>query len=69
MTTKKNSKLYAYDKDTGISAALSEMFVVKMLAGEIIENVGIYKKIEEAEIILIKYLKKGDCCWITSNNE
>ena len=69
MSLKKNSKLYVYDKESGVSSALNEMFVVRMLADDIIENVGIYKKFEEAETELIKYLRKGDCCWIVSNNE
>lgn len=69
MSLKKNNKLYVYDEESGISSVLNEMFVVKMLADNTIENVGIYKKFEEAETELIKYLSKGTCCWIVSNNE
>lgn len=68
MSLKKNSKLYVYDEKSGVSSTLNEMFVVRMLADDIIENVGMYKKFEEAETELIKYLRRGSCCWIVSNN-
>jgi len=36
MSLKKNSKLYVYDEESGISSVFNEMFVVKMLANDTI---------------------------------
>jgi hypothetical protein len=69
MAAKKTSKFYAFDESTNRSTPTKQMFVVRLLEDESIEDIGIYKKFEDAESELIKYLKKGTCCWIVSNNE
>ena len=65
----KKVKLFAFDEDAKISKPTSEMFTLKVLFASHIKDVAIYKSFEEAETELIKYLKKGTCSWIVSNNE
>ena len=69
MASKKINKFYAYDEATNTSSPVEQTFVLRMLGDENIEDIGMYKKFEDAESELIKYLKKGTCCWIVSNNE
>jgi len=69
MAIKKINKFYAYDENTNTSSPTKQTFVLRMLGDENIEDIGMYKKFEDAESELIKYLKKGTCCWIVSNNE
>jgi len=69
MSLKKNTKLYAFDEVTEISTPVNQMFTLKALTENNIQDIAIYKKFEEAEFELVKYLKKGICCWIVSNNE
>ena len=66
---KKSNKLFAFDENAKMSKPTKEMFTLKVLCANNIEDVAIYKTFEEAESNLIKYLKKGTCGWIVSNNE
>ena len=66
---KKNNKLFAFDENSKMSRPTGEMFTLKVLFADNIKDVAIYKTFEEAETQLIKYLKKGTCGWIVSNNE
>lgn len=65
----KKVKLFAFDEKAKMSKPTSEMFTLKVLCANNIEDIAIYKSFEEAETELIKYLKKGTCGWIVSNNE
>ena len=69
MAVKKNSKLYAFDENAEISKPIKQMFTLKILLMNNVEDVAIYRTFEEAETNLIEYLKKGTCGWIVSNNE
>ena len=69
MANKKISKLYVFDESTNHSIPTNQMFTLKVLCANNIEDVAIYKSFEEAESNLIEYLKKGTCGWIVSNNE
>ena len=69
MATKKTSKLFAFDESTKRSSPTKQMFTVRMLGDDTIKDIGVYKEFEDAEFELIRYLKKGACCWIVSNNE
>jgi hypothetical protein len=69
MAQRKNNKLYAFDESTSRSTPIKQMFTLKVLSANNIEDVAIYKNFEEAEMKLIEYLKKGTCGWIVSNNE
>ncbi len=69
MSSKKINKLYAFDESTKRSKPIKQMFTLKILSINDIEDVAIYKTFEEAETNLIEYLKKGTCGWIVSNNE
>ena len=69
MSSKKTNKLYAFDESAKMSKPIKEMFTLKILSTNDIEDVAIYKTFEEAETNLIEYLKKGTCGWIVSNNE
>ena len=66
--SKKINKIYTFDKRSEISSAIKKGFLVKTAAGNKIENIDIYKTIEEAESKLIEYLKRGTCCWIVNYN-
>tara|TARA_Y100001972_G_C7484714_1_gene246115 strand:+ start:251 stop:457 length:207 start_codon:yes stop_codon:yes gene_type:complete len=68
MSEKKN-KLFAFDENAKMSKPTNKMFTLKILFANNIKDVAIYKSFEEAEIQLIKYLKKGTCGWIVSNND
>ena len=68
MSDKKN-KLFAFDEKAKMSKPTVEMYTLKILLANNIKDVAIYKSFEEAETQLIKYLKKGTCSWIVSNNE
>ena len=68
MSDKKN-KLFAFDEKAKMSKPTVEMYTLKILLANNIKDVAIYKNFEEAETQLIKYLKKGTCSWIVSNNE
>jgi hypothetical protein len=65
----KKVKLFAFDENAKMSKPTREMFTLKVLFANNIKDVAIYKSFEEAETELIKYLKKGTCSWIVSNNE
>ncbi len=69
MSSKKTNKLYAFDESVKMSKPINQMFTLKILLMNDIEDVAIYKTFEEAETNLIEYLKKGTCGWIVSNNE
>ncbi len=69
MSSKKNNKLFAFDETDKMSKPVGQMFTLKVLSADNIEDIAIYKSFEEAEINLIEYLKKGTCGWIVSNNE
>jgi hypothetical protein len=69
MANKKINKLYAFDESTSRSTPTNQMFTLKVLCANNIEDVAIYKSFEEAESQLIEYLKKGTCGWIVSNDE
>ena len=69
MAVKKNNKLYAFDENAEMSKPIKQMFTLKVLSADNIEDIAIYKTFEEAEYKLIEYLKKGTCGWIVSNNE
>tara|TARA_B100001094_G_scaffold317271_1_gene359472 strand:+ start:2113 stop:2322 length:210 start_codon:yes stop_codon:yes gene_type:complete len=69
MANKKINKLYVFDESTNHSIPTNQMFTLKVLCANNIEDVAIYKSFEEAESNLIEYLKKGTCGWIVSNNE
>ena len=69
MKSKKTGKLYSYDESAGRSKPTKQMFTLKAVTEDVIQNVAIYKKFEEAESELVKYLKKGVCSWIVSNDE
>jgi len=69
MANKKINKLYAFDESTNHSIPTSQMFTLKVLCANDVEDVAIYRSFEEAESNLIEYLKKGTCGWIVSNNE
>ena len=69
MAAKKTNKFYAFDESTNRSSPIKQIFILKRLGDENVEDIGIYKKFEDAESELIIYLKKGTCCWIVSNNE
>ena len=69
MRSKKNKTLFAFEEGTKTSIPTEKMFTLKILFADNIKDVGIYKKFEEAETQLVKYLKEGVCCWIVSNNE
>lgn len=65
----KKVKLFAFDEKAEMSKPTNKMFTLKILFANNIKDVAIYKSFEEAETQLIKYLKKGTCGWIVSNNE
>jgi len=69
MANKKINKHYVFDESTNHSIPTNQMFTLKVLCANNIEDVAIYKSFEEAESNLIEYLKKGTCGWIVSNNE
>ena len=69
MKPKKIGKFYSYDEMAGRSKPIKQVFTLKTVTEDVIHDVAIYKKFEEAENALIKYLKKGICCWIVSNDE
>jgi len=69
MASKKTNKLYAFDESTSRSTPTNQMFTLKVLFANNLEDVAIYRSFEEAEDQLIEYLKKGTCGWIVSNNE
>jgi hypothetical protein len=69
MPSRKTNKLYAFDESDKMSKPIKQMFTLKILLMNDIEDVAIYKTFEEAETNLIEYLKKGTCGWIVSNNE
>tara|TARA_R110001583_G_scaffold90353_6_gene232211 strand:+ start:1799 stop:2008 length:210 start_codon:yes stop_codon:yes gene_type:complete len=68
MSSKKINKIYTFDNHSKVSSAIKKGFLVKTAAGNKIENINIYKTIEEAESKLIEYLKRGTCCWIVNYN-
>tara|TARA_B100001094_G_scaffold166530_1_gene161191 strand:- start:145 stop:351 length:207 start_codon:yes stop_codon:yes gene_type:complete len=68
MSNKKN-KLFAFDENAKMSKPIDQMFTLKIVLMNNIEDVAIYKSFEEAESQLIEYLKKGTCGWIVSNND
>ena len=65
----KKVKLFAFDENDKMSKPTNKMFTLKILFADNIKDIAIYKNFEEAETQLIKYLKKGTCGWIVSNNE
>ena len=65
----KKVKLFAFDEKAKMSKPTNKMFTLKILFANNIKDVAIYKSFEEAETQLIKYLKKGTCGLIVSNNE
>ncbi len=69
MSSKKKSKIYAFNKQTGMSTPTKKSFLVITIAKNKIDNIGVYDSIEEAESKLIEELKMGTCCWIGKNNE
>ena len=69
MPSKKTNKLYAFDESVKMSKPIKQMFTLKILLMNNVEDVAIYRTFEEAETNLIEYLKKGTCGWIVSNNE
>ena len=64
-----NTLIGAFDENAKMSKPTKQMFTLKVLSANNIEDIAIYKTFEEAESNLIEYLKKGTCGWIVSNNE
>ena len=52
MSSRKNNKLFAFDEADKISKPIEQMFTLKLLFADNIQDVAIYKNFEEAEMLV-----------------